>query len=363
MILVTGESLEAKRKLLYSLFNESLFKDENPTSANKEIDDKVVSELLAFEDMIYSFQRIIELKYSIRIRYEPKFTIEGDPHGVDRYDEEWIEEMNQLVKSVDFRKEFIQRYEVWLMESRVLLKESLNEKLQSKLMERRKSTTSLDSDLNKSEVDDHNNKNDLRLPNAATNIKGKTLQVNKKITSNLLRTNQILRSSVLQSELNIDELSQQTDTLMVVNDKFDRFKAMSQASTKLIKAINNSSYQEKQKVYAAIAFFAGCIAWVLWRRIFKYPVKLAFWLVFKLFKSFLYTVGLVKGSVSTNAPEHTSFSSTLSSITETVVDHVSSSTVSAENLNLTSVIETELFSTLNVTKAIGDSFDKLMDEL
>lgn len=362
MMLVSGESLEAKRNLLHSLFYESLFREEQSSNTNEDLDDKVVSELLTFEDMIRSFQRIIELKYGVRIRYEPKFTIEREPSGVDKHDEQWIEQVNELVKNVDFRKELIEKYEVSLIESRMMLKETLSDALQSKLMERRGSTTSIDSDLNRSEIDRDGSTNGIQLPNTATNIKGKTLQVNKKITSNLLRTNQILRSSVLQSELNIDELKQQTDTLMLVNDKFDRFKAMSQASTKLIKAINNSSYQEKQKVYAAIAFFCGCIMWVLWRRIFKYPVKFTFWLCFKFFKSLLYTVGIVKSSVSPNqASSSSTVVSAISSVKDTILDQASSSTSLLKEV--LSQTETELTSSLDVSQAISDSFDKLMDEL
>lgn len=346
----TCESLAGKRKALHSLFIQSLENDES-------INDKVINEFLSYEDMIRSFQKVIELKYNVKIRYEPQFTIVGTPCGIEKGDSLWIDEMNELLKNIDFRKEFTQKYEVSLIESRLMLKDLLKEKLEAKLQERRGSTSSMDDDLNRSEVINTTDSKDMLLPNAASNIKGKTLQVNKKITSNLLRTNQILRSSVLQSELNLDELTQQTDTLMLVNDKFDRFKAMSQASLKLIKAINSSSYQEKRKVYAAITFFCCCILWVLWRRIFKYPVKLVFWLCFRIFKSMLYTVGLVKNSASfgnaTDNYDHDSYdiysniATALTATLETLIANASESSPT----------------TLDLENAISSSFDKLMDEL
>lgn len=325
-----ANELISKRREIYSLFKES-FSNDKSTNAKESMQDRIVDELLQLEDLIRSIQKCIELKYAVKIRYQPDFSIEGKSLGIDS---DAIEEINELVKSVDFRKEFMAKYEVSLVEERIVFKEKLHDLLEAKLDEK---TRSLGDDLEPDEGEDDTVAHSgdaqgtgLNLPNRSTNIKGKTLQVNKKITSNLIRTNQILRSSVLQSELNVDELKQQTDTLTLVNDKFDRFNALSQASTKLIKAINSSSYQEKQRVYMALGFFVTCIAWVVWKRILKYPIRLLFWLCFKFFKSILYAIGigknavLYKGDDIVTPPEKTV--ALLSTVTDTVVS-VSSATL------------------------------------
>lgn len=127
----------------------------------------------------------------------------------------------------------------------------------------------------------------------------KAKQTNKKITSSLIRSNQVLRGSVLQTELNIEELDTQTSLLDELNEKFEIVNTVLNQSNKLIKIVESSSSQEKKQVYYSLGFLAVCIAWVLWKRIIRGPLKLLLWIWFKFFKTLLFSTGLAKRKMQT----------------------------------------------------------------
>lgn len=130
--------------------------------------------------------------------------------------------------------------------------------------------------------------------NGSVSTKDKLLNKTKILSSNLIRSNQVLQSGVLQSDLNLDELKEQTNSLSKMNDKYMQFETVFVKTSQLVKTLEKSSHQEKRDVYVALGFLCICVSWVLWRRIFKLPVKLALWVTFKFFKGILTTLGLVK---------------------------------------------------------------------
>ncbi|CAI4038348.1 hypothetical protein SMKI_04G6920 [Saccharomyces mikatae IFO 1815] len=132
----------------------------------------------------------------------------------------------------------------------------------------------------------------------------KLLSKTKQLTNNLVRGNQILQSGILQSDLNLDELRAQTNSLTQIDDKYTQFETVFKKTADLVKILENASHQEKRDVYLSLGFLVCCISWVLWRRIFKLPVKLGLWLLFKFFKGILVTLGLVKNyTASSYSPQ------------------------------------------------------------
>ena len=131
----------------------------------------------------------------------------------------------------------------------------------------------------------------------ATSTKSQLLSQTKKLSNNLIKGNQILQSSILQSNLNLDELRQQTSSLQTVDDKYDQFQSIVSKTSSLVKSLEKASNQEKRDVYLALFFLIACISWVIWRRILKLPVKLFLWMCFKFFKSILIAIGMVQSSV------------------------------------------------------------------
>ena len=131
----------------------------------------------------------------------------------------------------------------------------------------------------------------------ATSTKSQLLSQTKKLSNNLIKGNQILQSSILQSNLNLDELRQQTSSLQTVDDKYDQFQSIVTKTSSLVKSLEKASNQEKRDVYLALFFLIACVTWVIWRRILKMPVKLFLWMCFKFFKSILVAIGMVQSTM------------------------------------------------------------------
>lgn len=136
--------------------------------------------------------------------------------------------------------------------------------------------------------------------------KDKLLHKTKQLTNSLSRGTQLLQSGILQSDLNLDELKQQTSSLQKVDDKYQQLESIFTRTNQLVKTLEKASHQEKRDVYMALGFLCLCISWVVWRRILKLPFKLALWILFRFFKTILTTIGLV----STHMPSSPSTNST-----------------------------------------------------
>ncbi|EDO17962.1 hypothetical protein Kpol_1054p7 [Vanderwaltozyma polyspora DSM 70294] len=149
--------------------------------------------------------------------------------------------------------------------------------------------------------------------------KDKLLKSTKKLTGSLIRGNQILQSSILQSDLNLDELKLQTDMLTQMNNKYSQFETIFNKTSQLVKSLERASKQEKRDVYFSLGFLVVCISWVLWRRIFKLPVKLGIWLLFNFFKSILVSIGLVQKLTNASTTTTTEISIATNTLTSTTI--------------------------------------------
>ncbi|SSD60513.1 uncharacterized protein SCODWIG_02274 [Saccharomycodes ludwigii] len=142
------------------------------------------------------------------------------------------------------------------------------------------------------ETDDENNNEETSVNFNTT--KDKISKINKQITQSLVRSNQILKASVLQTELNLEELGSQTTLLTELSDKFEMVNTVLNKSSKLIRIIERSGSQEKKRIYYSLGFLVLCISWVVWKRIIRGPLKLVLWIWFRFFKTILYSFGAVK---------------------------------------------------------------------
>lgn len=180
----------------------------------------------------------------------------------------------------------------------------------------------------------------------AKSKKQQLLSTNKKITSTLMRTSQLVQTSVLQSELNLGELQEQTRSLNKLNDRFESLSGVLNTSSKVVKIINESSGRERRQIYTGLAFLGLCISWVLWRRIFKMPVKLMLWVWFRFFRSILGVLGVVpKVHVGTSVVPGTVISSVVSATPTKIIEEA------------TGAMQTM------VEEALDDVFARLKDEL
>ncbi|KAK6458105.1 Sec20-domain-containing protein [Scheffersomyces xylosifermentans] len=112
------------------------------------------------------------------------------------------------------------------------------------------------------------------------------LQQNKQITSSLQTSKQLLSASVLQSELNIDSLDQQTKDLHKLNEDFLRFSDLLNKSKQIVKFIEKQDKADRRRIYLSVGFFLLCCAWVIYKRILRMPLRILFWSFFKIFRIF-----------------------------------------------------------------------------
>ena len=212
---------------------------------------------------------------------------------------------------------------------------------------------------------------DLASMSKSAMTKSTLLTQTKKLTNKLARSNQMLQSGILQSELNLDELRQQTKTLEVVSDRYSQFQVVFDKTSELVKTLEKASNKEKRDVYLSLGFLVACISWVIWRRILKLPVKMVLWLCFKFFRGILVAIGLVRrsqhssdtvtGEMSTilvGAASYSPAATTVSAIIDTVI--VASTILGS---NSTTTTTTATFESLNalVSSVIERALDH--DEL
>ncbi|SCU80595.1 LADA_0B08504g1_1 [Lachancea dasiensis] len=182
--------------------------------------------------------------------------------------------------------------------------------------------------------------------------KHQLLSTNKKITSSLTRTNHMLRSSVLRSELNVSELQEQTASLHKLNDRFDSLSGVLTASSQIVRVIQDASGRERRQIYSGLAFLGLCISWVLWRRVFKMPVKLLLWVWFRFFRSILSFFGAVPTATVGMGLESTA------KITDVLATATDSPTAASHVLTQ----PTESMLTI-VEDAVDEAFSRIRDEL
>lgn len=107
---------------------------------------------------------------------------------------------------------------------------------------------------------------------------------NKKITSTLQTTKQLMSTSILQTELNVDALDQQTKDLKNLNEEYMKFNSLLSRSKEIVKFIEKQDKNDKRRIYMALGFFGLCCAWVIWRRILRTPIRLFLWSLLKVFR-------------------------------------------------------------------------------
>lgn len=171
------------------------------------------------------------------------------------------------------------------------------------------------------------------------------LNKTQQLTNSLIKSNTLLQSSILQSDLNLDDLKQQTQSLNQIQDKYSQLEIIFNKTNSLVKSLETASNQEKRDVYISLGFLALVISWVIWRRILKVPTKLFLWLLFKFFKGVLVSIGVVqKIAIKDNIPRI-------------------SNTIAAESTITISTTATDI--TASLEQAVDDAISRILlhDEL
>ncbi|KAL6930367.1 uncharacterized protein HGUI_01555 [Hanseniaspora guilliermondii] len=205
------------------------------------------------------------------------------------YEREWFEEMYNKLDFIIENYSFLQHWERYFQGA-----------VSENVISVPKSENTKDKVLKKFEKfkEDFQNENgevftDVNEKATAEVFEDKLKDKNKQITSSLIRSNQILKSTVLQTDLNLEEIYIQGNMLTELNDKFDILDTLLTQSSKIMKLIEKNGSKEKRRVYMSLGFLAFCISWVVWKRLIRGPLKLVLWLWFNFFKKILSTTGLI----------------------------------------------------------------------
>ena len=207
---------------------------------------------------------------------------------------------DQLSVKYQIYKEKLSNLRIKLRESQLQSYNSENELVHNQRIA--KYSPVLKENLNESDL-----RNDLfsgRSTKEDSKVKNKTIQDqilshNKSITSSLQSTRQLMSTSIVQTELNIDSVEQQTKDLSNLNDKFTDFESLLNKSKNIVRFIEKQDRKDKNNIYLSIGFLLLCSAWVIWRRLLKMPVKFFLWSLFKIFRIFntIFVTSSNKGDV------------------------------------------------------------------
>lgn len=164
------------------------------------------------------------------------------------------------------------------------------------------------------------------------------LQQNNMLTDKLQNVNNLMKSTLLAGEINLNELEISTSTLSSLSDSYAFFGNVLSKTNTLVKSINKASKSEREMIYRSLYFFISVCCWILWRRIFKRPVLLLLWLVVSPIKL------LFRSTSSGKSPplEATSIlSATLSTLSATISTTIPDGTtpITAASTIATMIIE------------------------
>ncbi|CAD6614472.1 BAG_1a_G0013170.mRNA.1.CDS.1 [Saccharomyces cerevisiae] len=283
-------------------------KDSFAAIANEHNDEE---EEIEFEDLVNIIENkvsdfesvlkcsIVEMTYKypeLKLQWEksPRYD-QCDKLHIVKLDKQMNEDIYaQLVEELDFVLQFVDWFYCYRLKVKEILRQHHKRDLawNDEKRDRAIKFHAVDYDKLHQGTSSSSSLTSTSMEKAST--REKLLSKTKQLTNNLVRGNQILQSGILQSDLNLDELRAQTNSLTQIDDKYTQFETVFKKTADLVKVLENASHQEKRDVYLSLGFLLCCISWVLWRRIFKLPVKLGLWLLFKFFKGILVTLGLVK---------------------------------------------------------------------
>lgn len=126
--------------------------------------------------------------------------------------------------------------------------------------------------------------------------KKQVASTNKKITLGLQLIRQMMTLSILQTELNIDNIDQQTKDLTQLNENYLKFSGILEVSGQVVKFIKKQDRSDQRRIRYALIFLGLVVFRVFWRRALSWPIRMALWWFFRLFRVFTWMFGGSKGA-------------------------------------------------------------------
>ncbi|CAK9440018.1 uncharacterized protein LODBEIA_P41180 [Lodderomyces beijingensis] len=219
-----------------------------------------------------------------------------------------------------------------------------------------------------------------RKPDEKTSIAQQINAQNTKITTSLQTSRNLLSASILQSELNIDAIDQQSKDLMKLNENFIKFGDLLQKSQGIIKFIEKQDKADRQRIYLSVGFFLLCCCWVIYRRVLRRPLRVLFWSLFKIFNIFGWIFGGFGRNIS--APEFSQEAAVkegeddvvaaAAAVVTSIIDALSTTSLVEEILSAATSVVTEILTESSGSSVASESpsvsliattIERLVDEL
>ncbi|KAK9238462.1 Sec20-domain-containing protein [Lipomyces kononenkoae] len=117
------------------------------------------------------------------------------------------------------------------------------------------------------------------------------LRTAEEATAALRRTHQLLEAEVARSAMSLEVLDESNIALKKLTKQYTAFDVVLGMSRRVISVLEQADKWDKIYMIAAMGFLLLVVCWILWRRIFKGPVRLVIWTIVKGGKAVSWAVG------------------------------------------------------------------------
>lgn len=103
------------------------------------------------------------------------------------------------------------------------------------------------------------------------------------VTLALKRTHALLEQELEKSTLSLDTLDYSSQTLRQLDQSYGTFDVLLRGSKRLIVELELADKWDRWSIYGALAVFGLVCLWIVYKRIFRFPVGMIIWGVRKCF--------------------------------------------------------------------------------
>ncbi|KAK9359884.1 Sec20-domain-containing protein [Lipomyces starkeyi] len=157
------------------------------------------------------------------------------------------------------------------------------------------------------------------------------LRTAEEATATLRRTHQLLEAEVARSALSLEVLDESNVALKKLTTQYTAFDVLLGTSRRVISVLEQADKWDRIYMLGAMGFLLVVLCWILWRRVFKGPVRLVIWTFVKGGKVISWAVG--HGNSTTDDEEMkwewNSEDNIVSATVSTVADTISTKVLAA----------------------------------
>ncbi|KAK9365680.1 Sec20-domain-containing protein [Lipomyces kononenkoae] len=117
------------------------------------------------------------------------------------------------------------------------------------------------------------------------------LRTAEEATAALRRTHRLLEAEIARSSLSLEVLDESNTALKKLTKQYTAFDMVLGMSRRVISVLEQADKWDKIYMISAMGFLLLVVCWILWRRVFKGPVRLVVWTIVKGGKAVSWAIG------------------------------------------------------------------------